>query len=199
MHDSFLPTVEAFNGTLWGSEPRLPATCPKSRQEEGKVDPDCEKDGFFGVGVTSHAMVLNDRIYVIGHNRYSGMYGYSGYKEIVTDQLGKEVKRTYWPEFPSLNKRREGFAVVVYRGRIYAIGGRTTCKVESKAENPDSRCITDGHLTRTDQATADRCVREGAYACCGLFVIWFFRRFITSEYAYENIISKNPLSLSIYP
>ena len=83
---------------------------------------------------------------------------YSGNKELVTDKLGKTIKQTFWPEHSMLNKRREGFAVVVYRGRIYAIGGKTTCIVVPTSENPDSRCTTDGHLTVTDQGTEDRSV-----------------------------------------
>jgi hypothetical protein len=70
--------------------------------------------------------------------------------------LGKLIKKSYWPEGPDLNIRRDGFAVVLYRGRIMAIGGKTTCAVQSKLENPDSRCTKNGHLTRTDQATEDR-------------------------------------------
>jgi len=153
-HDAFLPTVEAFNGTHWGSEERLPATCPN--HVKGRPDEDCGDAGEYGVGVTSHAVAFKNRIYLIGHNRFGAGYSYSGNLEVVRNKLGKKVKDTYWPEAPELNYRREGFAVTTYRGRIYAIGGKTTCTVQSKLENPDSRCVKDGHLTRTDQATQDR-------------------------------------------
>jgi hypothetical protein len=153
-YNSFLPAVEAFNGTAWGSEARLPARCPGFQRD--KVSPDCGDEGTYDQGVTTHSLVFNDRIYVLGHNRYGAMYSYSGNKETIKDQLGKVIKESYWREEPMLNKRREGFAVALYRNRIYAIGGRTTCTVQSKIENPDSRCTEDGHLTRTDQATQDR-------------------------------------------
>ena len=155
-HKMFLPAVEAFNGSAWGSEQRLPASCPDFKPN--KPNPDCGSAGTYGEGVTSHAVVFNNRIYVIGHDRFGAMYSFSGNKEVIVDKLGKIVKEAYWIEEPNLNKRREGFAVAVFRGRIYAIGGRTTCEVQSLAENPDSRCTQDGHLTRTDQATQDRSV-----------------------------------------
>jgi len=153
-HNAYLPTVEAFNGSHWGSEAPLPPKCPN--HVKGKADEDCGDAGVYGHGVTSHAVAFKDRIYVIGHNRYGAMYSYSGNLEVVKNKLGKKIKDSHWPEAPELNYRREGFAVAVYRGRIYAIGGKTTCTVQSKAENPDSRCVKDGHLTSTDQATQDR-------------------------------------------
>ena len=106
-YQMFLPAVEAFNGTHWGSEAQLPATCPD--HTAGRLDPDCtdygtcvcvcvrvrvrarvrmcvlqymmailtdtvHASGTYGKGVTSHAVAFKDRIYVIGHDRYGGMY-----------------------------------------------------------------------------------------------------------------------------
>ena len=54
------------------TEAQLPATCPG--HIKGKADPDCGNEGTYGTGVSSHAVVFKERIYMIGHNRYGAMY-----------------------------------------------------------------------------------------------------------------------------
>lgn len=121
--DAFLPLVEGFNGTAWGSEPMLP---------EGA-------DGY-GQGVTSTTVVLGGRIYLVGHTSFGDMYSRSSHGGA-------------WRREPGLKLRREGFALVVYKERIWAIGGRTQCIVRSLREDEDSSCTEPGWIDRGEQAS----------------------------------------------
>ena len=113
--NAFLPAVEAFNGVEWGSEAILPPN----------------DQGNYGQGVSTYAAVLGDNIYVIGHKGFGYMYSYSGNK----------VNGKWWVPEPRMGHPREGFALAVFRGRIYAIGGKSMCQPQSYAENPQSKCL----------------------------------------------------------
>ena len=103
--DTFLPAVEAFNGSHWGSEAMLPPN----------------QAGTYGQGVSTYAAVLDEKNYVIGHKGFGYMFSYSGNK----------VGGRWWVPEVRMSHTREGFALAIFRGRIYAIGGKTLCQPQS--------------------------------------------------------------------
>lgn len=121
--DAFLPLVEGFNGTAWGSEPMLP------KGDEG-----------FGKGVSSTTVVLGNRIYVVGHTGFGDMHS-------------RAIEGGEWRLEPKLQLKREGFALVVFQRRIWALGGRTKCIVRSLKEDEDSMCTEPGWIDRSEQAS----------------------------------------------
>ncbi|KAJ1480164.1 hypothetical protein T484DRAFT_2816274 [Baffinella frigidus] len=125
---TFLPAVEAFNGTTWGSEQMLPPN----------------KFGTYGYGLSTGAVVLAGRIYAVGHSGWGDVHSYDG------SPGGK------WRKEPGLNFHRGGLSLAVYRGRIYAIGGKTLCKVVSVAEDPDTSCSRDGWILPGDHSSRER-------------------------------------------
>ena len=113
--DSFLPAVEAFYNSNWGSEEILPQN----------------DQGGYGEGVSTYAAVLGNKIYLVGHKGFGYMFSYDG----------NEVDGRWWTPEPRMGHPREGFALAVFRGRIYAIAGKTLCQPQSLQENPQSTCL----------------------------------------------------------